>query len=118
VEITTPSAIGSAPPDKPVGGAARHDRHVQRAADVQDRQHLLFVVRQRDDHRQLAVGRQPVTFVRTGVLEIGQDAALRQFGAQGGRHLTSALGIHGDGSIHLLIVSTITSFCRMLVLSF
>lgn len=78
-------------------GAARHDRHVQFAAHVQDRQHLLFAVGQGDDHRQLAVGGQAVAFVGTGVFGVGEDTARRQFRVQRGGDLLATLGINGLG---------------------
>jgi len=88
------------------------------AADFQDGQHLLLVVGQRDDHRQLAVGRQAVAFVGTGIFGIVQDAALGEHGTQGAGHLAAAFGIDWYGGNHKPIVSTIALFWRMLALSF
>ena len=65
-------------------GAARHDRHVQRAADAEDGDDLFLRVGQSDHHRQLAIGGQAVAFVGARILGIGQHAAGRQHGQQGG----------------------------------
>ena len=39
-EMTTPSATGSAPPERPVPGAARDERHAVLVARADDRLHL------------------------------------------------------------------------------
>ena len=97
VEMTTPSCIGSAPPDRPVPAPRGTIGTFSSRQMFEDRQHLLLGVGQRDDHRQLAVGGQAVAFVGTRVFRVGQHAAFGQGGAQGGGDLLPAHGIDGDG---------------------
>jgi hypothetical protein len=67
-------------------GAARHDRHLQFAANIEDGDDLLLGIGQRDHHRQLAVGGEAIAFIRTGILRVEQHAARGQLGAQRGNH--------------------------------
>ena len=74
-------------------GAARHDRHLQLAADSENRQQLRLAVGQGHHHRQLTVGGQAIALVGTGVFRVGQHAAFRQRDAQGAGNLLPADGI-------------------------
>jgi hypothetical protein len=82
IDSSTPSPGGSAPPDRPVPGAARHHRDLHGVAGLQHALHLLFGLRQRHYHRQLPVGGQAVALVGPGVLFLEQHRARRQERAQ------------------------------------
>ncbi len=82
VEMTTPSAIGIAPPDRPVPAPRGTIGTRSRRQTLMDGDHLRLVGWQHHDHGQLAVGRQAVAFVRPGVFLVEQHRALGQGGAQ------------------------------------
>src|SRR5450830_70482 len=77
VDTTTPSAIG----------AARNDLDFQVMAGLENGDDLRFVLRQYDDHGQLAIGGKAITLVGTGVLFIEQHAMRRHHRFQRGNHL-------------------------------
>ncbi len=66
--------------------AARHDGHLQAAADLQCGNDLRFILGQHDHHRQLPIGRQAIAFVGTGIFLAVQHGLRRQHRAQGGDH--------------------------------
>ena len=74
--------------------AARDDRNAQRVASREDPLHLLFGLRQRDDHRQLPVRRQAVAFVRLQVFARIEQRARRQERAQRLDDFTLARKVH------------------------
>ena len=75
--------------------AARHDRHLHLEAHTCDARDLLFGFRQRDDHRQLPVHRQPVALVRPRVFLPPKHAVLGQECFQRGNDRALALDVNG-----------------------
>ncbi|MPM48500.1 hypothetical protein SDC9_95225 [bioreactor metagenome] len=67
---------------QPGARAARDHRHVQRMAGAQHGLHLGFRFRQGHDQRALAIGGQPIAFIRRGVLGIPQQRMRRQMLAE------------------------------------
>ena len=63
IDNRTPSASGSAPPDRDVPGAAGHDLHVIVVAVLQNLRDMLDRFPQHDDQRQLPVRGQGVGLV-------------------------------------------------------